>query len=108
RAGVPAARFLHSPLPWRMPFLNLRSHKKILCIDGRVVFTGGLHIGAESLTGHHPRHPVFDTHFRFEGPVVAQLIEVFAADWLFATAERLSGDAWFPVLAAAGESTARV
>jgi cardiolipin synthase len=108
RAGVPAARFLHSPLPWRMPFLNLRSHKKILGIDGRVVFTGGLNIGAENLTQRHPRHPVFDTHFRFEGPVVAQLIEVFAADWLFATAERLSGDAWFPPLTPAADSTARV
>jgi cardiolipin synthase A/B len=108
RAGVPAARFLHSPLPWRMPFLNLRSHKKILGVDGRVVFTGGLNIGAENLTHTHPPHPVFDTHFRFEGPVVAQLIEVFAADWLFATAEGLSGDIWFPPLAPAGDSTARV
>src|SRR5882672_6758444 len=108
RAGVPAARFLHSTLPWRMPFLNLRSHKKILGIDGRTVFTGGLNIGAENLTQHHPPHPVFDTHFRFEGPVVAQLIEVFAADWLFATGERLAGDVWFPLLAPAGDSTARV
>jgi cardiolipin synthase len=108
RAGVPAARFLHSSLPWRMPFLNLRSHKKILGIDGRIAFTGGLNIGAENLTRNHPPQPVFDTHFRFEGPVVAQLIEVFAADWLFATQERLEGDAWFPVLAAAGDSTARV
>jgi cardiolipin synthase len=108
RAGVPAARFLHSTLPWRMPFLNLRSHKKILGIDGRTVFTGGLNIGAENLTQSHPKHPVFDTHFKFEGPVVAQLIDVFAADWQFATRERLSGDAWFPALAASGESTARV
>jgi cardiolipin synthase len=108
RAGVPAARFLHSPLPWRMPFLNLRSHKKILGIDGRIVFTGGLNIGAENLSQTRPRHPVFDTHFKFEGPVVAQLIEVFAADWLFATKKRLEGDNWFPVLTPAGDSTARV
>jgi cardiolipin synthase len=108
RAGVPAARFLHSSLPWRMPFLNLRSHKKILGIDGRSVFTGGLNIGAENLTRTRPRHPVFDTHFRFEGPVVAQLMDVFAADWQFAAGERLSGDLWFPELAAAGASTARV
>lgn len=107
-AGVPAARFLHSTLPWRMPFLNLRSHKKILGIDGRTVFTGGLNIGAENLTNTHPRHPVFDTHFRFEGPIVGQLIDVFAADWLFATKETLSGDAWFPALEPVGDSTARV
>jgi cardiolipin synthase len=108
KAGVPAARFLHSTLPWRMPFLNLRSHKKILGIDGRIVFTGGLNIGAENLTNTHPKHPVFDTHFKFEGPIVGQLIDVFAADWLFATKESLSGDAWFPALGRAGDSTARV
>jgi cardiolipin synthase len=108
KAGVPAARFLHSTLPWRMPFLNLRSHKKILGIDGRIVFTGGLNIGAENLTNTHPKHPVFDTHFKFEGPIVGQLIDVFAADWLFATKETLSGDAWFPALGRAGDSTARV
>ena len=108
RLGVPAARFLHSTLPWRMPFLNLRSHKKVLGIDGRTVFTGGLNIGAENLTKTKPRHPVLDTHFKFEGPVVAQLIDVFAADWLFATRERLEGDAWFPSLKPVGDSTARV
>jgi cardiolipin synthase len=91
-----------------MPFLNLRSHKKILGIDGRIVFTGGLNIGAENLSQTRPRRPVFDTHFKFEGPVVAQLIEVFAADWLFATKKRLEGDNWFPVLTPAGDSTARV
>jgi cardiolipin synthase A/B len=107
-AGVPAARFLHSSLPWRMPFLNLRSHKKILGIDGRVVFTGGLNIGAENLTRTRPRHPVFDTHFKFEGPVVAQLVEVFASDWQFATGQRLAGDAWFPALEPVGDSIARV
>lgn len=107
-AGVPSARFLHSPLPWRMPFLNLRSHKKILGIDGRTVFTGGLNIGAENLTQSNHRHPVFDTHFKVEGPVVAQLIEVFAEDWQFATRQRLAGDAWFPALTPAGDCTARV
>jgi cardiolipin synthase A/B len=108
QAGVPAARFLHSTLPWRMPFLNLRSHKKILGIDGRIVFTGGLNIGAENLTRTRPKHPVFDTHFEFEGPIVAQLLDVFAADWLFATKETLSGDAWFPALSPAGDTTSRV
>jgi cardiolipin synthase A/B len=51
---------------------------------------------------------VFDTHFRFEGPVVAQLMDVFAADWQFATQEQLTGDIWFPAQKTAGDSTARV
>lgn len=107
RAGVPAARFLHSPLPWRMPFLNLRSHKKVLAIDGCLAYTGGLNIGAENLVLRNPRRPVRDTHFLIEGPVVAQLLDVFADDWLFTTGEQLAGATWFPAIDLAGPSAAR-
>jgi cardiolipin synthase len=110
RARVPVARFMHSSLPWRMPFLNLRSHKKILGIDGRVAFAGGLNIGGENLVHDHPAHPVIDTHFRFEGPVVAQLTDVFADDWAFTTGEQLAGERWYPQLSPVdgGSSIARV
>ena len=107
RGGVPVARFLHSMLPWRMPFLNLRSHKKILCIDGRIGFTGGLNIGSENVLERAPRHPVRDTHFQIEGPLVAQLAETFAEDWQFTTGEELDGPAWFPPQLRAGTVTAR-
>ncbi|MFI4867809.1 MAG: phospholipase D-like domain-containing protein [Steroidobacterales bacterium] len=106
-AGVPAARFMHSVLPWRMPFLNLRTHRKILSVDGRIAFTGGLNIGAENVIARHPRHAVLDSHFRFEGPVVAQLCEAFAAQWFFSTGEALTGPAWFPKLEAVGDSLVR-
>jgi cardiolipin synthase A/B len=110
RARVPVARFMHSSLPWRMPFLNLRSHKKILSVDGKIAFAGGLNIGGENVTRAHPTHPVIDTHFRFEGPVVAQLIEVFADDWSFTTGEQLAGARWFPESGPVegGNSVARV
>jgi cardiolipin synthase A/B len=106
-AGVPAARFMHSALPWRMPFLNLRTHRKLLIVDGRVAFMGGLNIGAENLVLRRPRHPVIDTHFRVTGPVVAQLCDAFAELWHFTTGEDLSGVRWFPVLAPTGDSCAR-
>jgi cardiolipin synthase len=107
RHQVPVFRFMHSPLPWRMPLLNLRTHKKLLVVDGRVAFTGGLNIGSENLVADCSRHPVRDGHFRFEGPVVAQLIDAFAADWFFVAEEDLVGDAWFPPLDGAGEAVAR-
>jgi len=96
REGVRSARFMHSPLPWRMPFLNLRCHRKILVADGSVGFTGGLNIADENVLAMRPRHPVRDLHFRIEGPVVGQLVATFAQDWQFATGEDLGGDAWFP------------
>jgi len=94
REGVAAARFMHSLLPWRMPFINLRSHRKILVVDGLVGFTGGMNIADENVMGTHPRAPVQDMHFRIEGPVVSQLAEAFLEDWTFASNEDLGGDAW--------------
>ncbi len=108
RGGVPAARFMHSAWPWRMAFLNLRTHKKLLVVDGRAAFAGGLNIGAENLLATHSRHPVRDTHFAVAGPVVAQLTDTFAEDWLFATDEILQGAAWYPPLARRGPSVVRV
>jgi cardiolipin synthase len=87
RNGVPAARFLHSLLPWQMPFLNLRLHKKSLVIDGRIAFIGGLNIGAENLVATRPKSPVRDCHFRLEGSVVRQIEQAFDDDWTFTTRE---------------------
>jgi cardiolipin synthase len=108
RHGVPAARFLHSPLPWRMPFLNLRSHRKILVVDGTIGFTGGMNIGDENVLATQPKEPVQDTHFRIDGPVVCQLTEAFAQDWAFVANENLGGDAWFPDLTECGHAPARI
>jgi len=108
RQSVPAARFLHSLLPWRMPFLNLRTHKKVLVLDGSVGFTGGMNIGDENVMLANPKHPVQDTHFRVTGPAIAQLAEAFAQDWAFATGEDLEGEAWFPDLTGRDGAAARV
>ena len=85
--GVPVARFMHSTLPWRMPFINLRTHKKILIADGTIGFTGGLNIAVENVLRARPRHPVSDTHFQLTGPIVDQLTQAFAKDWSFTTNE---------------------
>jgi cardiolipin synthase len=107
-AGVPVDRFLHSYVPWKTPFLNLRNHRKLLVIDGRIAFTGGINIGHENLLASNPAHPVRDTHFRLEGPVVEQLTEVFADDWVYETGEKLLDEAWFPELTPCGDAVARV
>jgi cardiolipin synthase len=121
RLRVPAARFLHSHLPWRMPLLNLRSHKKLMVVDGTVAFTGGVNIGDENLEVQLPargkrrrmfvglrRRGIRDMHFRLRGPVVGQAMAAFAEDWAFATGETLRGEMWFPAIAPAGEAFARV
>lgn len=107
-AGIPVARFMHTWVPWRMAFLNLRSHKKILVTDGSRAFIGGLNIADANLLSANPRHPVRDMHFDVTGPVVTQVAEAFATDWHFCTGERLGGEAWFRPLAEAGTAAARV
>ena len=87
RQGVPAARFLHSTLPWKMPFLDLRLHKKSLVVDGETAFVGGLNIGAENLMAKRPKAPVHDTHFRVKGTIVRQIEQAFDDDWSFTTGE---------------------
>jgi cardiolipin synthase len=101
RAGVPAALFLPPSAPWRIRFFNLRNHRKLLVVDGRVAFTGGMNIRqghAASLAS--PTDRVADVHFALTGPVVAQLQAVFVDDWCFATGEALGGEDWFPPSAA--------
>lgn len=86
RAQVPVARFLYSLAPWRMPYLNLRNHRKLLIIDQRDGFTGGMNIIGSYLGGSPAAH---DIHFRFAGPVVSHLLRGFVSDWQFATGEVL-------------------
>lgn len=107
RAGVRTARFNPAILHWRMPYFNLRSHRKILVVDGRIGFTGGMNIRAGTWLSTDPSHPIRDLHFHLEGPVVVELQEVFAEDWAFSTRERLRGDAWFPPLEPVGSTVAR-
>lgn len=87
--GVEAALFLHSFLPWKMAFLNLRLHKKILTIDGEVAFVGGLNIAAENVLARQPKQPVSDHHFKVRGPIVNEIEREFDEDWHFATGKRL-------------------
>lgn len=109
RNGVPCARFLPSLMPALLPYLNLRNHRKIMVVDGKLGFTGGINIREGCLQNLDPKpsHPVMDLHFLLEGPVVAHLQEAFADDWAFTTKEILKGDLWFPKLEVCGPVLAR-
>lgn len=90
KLGVITARFL----PFSPRFLNMRNHRKILCVDGREAFIGGLNIRAANYVQDHPRNAVQDVHFRVTGPVIDQIAGVFADDWRFATKNALSFPKW--------------
>lgn len=95
-AGILTARFMHDWRPWRMSFINLRNHKKLLITDGETGFVGGLNLGDENVRRFRRPRPVDDVHFRVEGPVVRQLMLAFADDWRFTTDEDLDDPMWWP------------
>src|SRR5690606_24870781 len=95
KEGIPCALFMTNPLGFlRMPYANLRSHRKILVVDGRIGFTGGMNIRAGFVSAVAGPDTSSDTHFRVEGPVVLQLVSVFAHDWEFTTKEALGFETW--------------
>jgi len=90
------------------PRANLRNHRKIVVVDGRVAFTGGVNIGDE-YTGRKKRvGPWRDTHLRIEGPAAYHFQEVFAEDWHFATGEDPIEESWFPDPELSGEAMVQV
>jgi cardiolipin synthase len=101
-AGVEIERY-HALNWYSLGKLNNRTHRKVLIVDGKVGFTGGVGI-ADQWTGHaqDPDH-WRDMHFIVEGPVVAQFQAAFLDNWIKTTGRVLSGERYFPPLASAGE-----
>ncbi|MCA9772616.1 MAG: cardiolipin synthase [Myxococcales bacterium] len=99
-----------APVRWlvRAPTLNLRNHRKIVVVDGRIGFTGGLNIGDEYRGKLARRGPWRDTHLRVEGPATARLQEIFAEDWFYAADEDLARHAYFPRPEPAGPSAVQI
>jgi cardiolipin synthase len=105
---------LYHQLPWysllrweAIADVEDRTHRKILVVDGRIGFTGGVGI-ADQWTGdaESPEH-WRDTHFRVTGPVVLQLQSAFIDNWLETGGELLLGDAYFPKLEPTGTLSAQ-
>jgi cardiolipin synthase len=92
-AGGRVAFFMPTRFLRRSLTLNFRNHRKLVVVDGRVGYTGGVNIGDEYTKNWR------DLGVMLSGPVVAQLQEVFADDWFFATGENLAAADFF---AAAG------
>lgn len=95
-AGLNAAGFLPTRGPRLLKYANLRNHRKILVVDGKIGFTGGTNIREGHWLSLSPKAPVQCLHFRLEGPVVAHLQQVLANDWAFSAGEQLNGEDWFP------------
>lgn len=101
-----------SPLVLLSPFGfgkdNNRSHRRILVVDGRVGFTGGVGVSPKWLGNGRRKGYWRQTDVRVEGPAVASLQGAFVGNWLEATGNVLGGEAYFPHPAPRGLVTAQV
>jgi cardiolipin synthase len=108
RAGGRHEAFLPlNPLRRRIQ-VNLRNHRKILVVDGKIAFTGGLNIGDEYLGKNKRLGHWRDTSVMVEGPAVESLQRTFIEDWDFAAGESLEGGAYYRAASGAGDDVVQV
>ena len=106
-AGIEIERY-HAPHWSNLSRMNNRTHRKLLVLDGAVGFTGGVGIADQWRgTAQDDKH-WRDSHFRAEGPVVAQMQAVFMDNWIKATGRVLHSDAYFPAVPARGTQSAQM
>ena len=72
--------------PFKRPWLNMRTHRKLVIVDGRIAFTGGINITDEENEQLRP-DAYRDLHMKVEGHIVRSLQLVFVEDWLYATGQ---------------------
>ena len=106
-AGVSIERY-HEPHWSHLARLNNRTHRKVLVIDGRVGFTGGVGIADQWRGDAQDPTQWRDTHFRVEGPVVAQMQAVFLDNWIKSQGKVLHDELYFPHLEPRGEMVAQM
>ena len=106
-AGVRFKQY-HPISPFHISRWNNRTHRKILVVDGRIGFTGGVGIADPWLGDGLHANQWRDMHFRVEGPVVAQMQSVFNDNWIKVTGEVLSGPTYYPKIESVGTTTAQV
>lgn len=100
---------LYHPLRWyNLGRINNRTHRKLLVVDGKIGFTGGVGI-ADPWNGAAPDPDHWrDSHFRLDGPAVAQMQAAFMDNWIKTSGQVLQGVEYFPPLQAEGTALAQV
>ena len=107
RSGVQIERY-HEPRWYTINRLNNRTHRKLLVVDGRIGFTGGVGIADKWDGNAQDAEHWRDTHYRVEGPAVAQMQSAFSDNWTKTTGKVLHTADYFPQLAPVGTQPAQV
>jgi cardiolipin synthase len=107
KAGIEAESFLKLALPLLTSRLNYRMHRKIVVIDGRIGYVGGINVADRYLDGFS-WGAWRDTHARIEGKGVQGLQSVFLIDWYFVSQTLITSRDYFPMLENCGDSPMQI
>ena len=109
KIGVQVYPFLPVRFPRFATTLNYRNHRKLVIVDGKIGFTGGINVSDKYLKGDPVLGTWYDMHLRLEGPIVNSLEIIFAVDWHFVSGEDgLLDWNYFPDQSAKGDSTVQI
>ncbi|HEX8373118.1 MAG TPA: phospholipase D-like domain-containing protein [Chthoniobacterales bacterium] len=108
RAGGCEFLYYHPTRSWRIDQLNRRTHRRVLVIDGRIGFTGGVGFADQWQGKADSKDHWRDVHARLEGPIVTRLQSAFQKHWIKSGGESLSGPEDYPVLERAGNLKAQM
>jgi len=106
-AGIDVRTFLPLRFPSILRNINYRNHKKIVIIDGKIAYTGGINVKDEYIDGL-PWGKWNDCHFKIEGTGAQGLQSVFLADWYYVSGEYLSSDTFYPPVNIIGKSYVQI
>lgn len=89
KAGVEAYPFNTIRLLFLANRINYRNHRKIIIIDGKTAFTGGINISDRYINTENPKVYWRDTHLRIDGDAVMFLQYIFFCDWNFCSKQTM-------------------
>lgn len=96
--------------------VNQRDHRKLLIVDGKIAFLGGINISGVYSSGSSSKpqkpkpggpQPWRDTHFQVQGPVVAELQKLFLETWQKQHGPQLAPNDYFPKITHLGKEVVR-
>lgn len=92
--GIQSYPFMRVAIPLLSSTLNYRNHRKVVVIDGRIGYVGGMNFAERYIRGNH-LGAWRDTHFRIEGAAVAALQSSFLLDWYSVSRRVLNMERYF-------------
>ncbi len=106
-AGIEVEQFMKVKFPMFTSHVNYRNHRKIVVIDGRVGYIGGMNVADRYING--PKWGNWrDTHIRIEGKGVQGLQSVFLIDWFIVSKSLITARKYFPPLESYGDNLVQI